>query len=139
MSEERLNRVEITLERVVTMMANNETRWSETSRLLEKLTDGMVANSNLSKEVNQLAGDIRALRHDMRNYENSMQALPILNEKTNNNAIAIASLEIRVDNLENSKLRQDTEIATYKKVIIKLWALVGGLVTIGLAYLKLKP
>jgi len=139
----RLNRVEVALERVSTMMQNNEERykrdhnmWTEVAQKMEKLSERLSASDGLGKEVSTLAGDVRALRHDFRNFENSLNGLPLLAEKVNANITIIATHDTRLSAhdgrlkaLEDRNIKEDGASEEKTKTAGWVWATLSSIGT----------
>lgn len=96
---------------------------------LRTLNDKLTGMNGVQKEIGTLMGEVGKLRHDIKNMEQPLAAIPLIKEALAGADKKSSDHEIRIDFLEKWKERSDGATGAVKIIIHMLWAFVaaGGL------------
>lgn len=130
--------------RLTVLVENGEKRHDEDRQTmrdifsgLKSLNDKIGGVTNMQEKVNELASQMGGLRHDVKNLENGMQAIPLLKNKEVENEKKLVEHETRINTLESFKDKHDASTSTAKLFIHVLWAVFGsGITALGFYFLS---
>lgn len=96
---------------------------------LKGLNDKVGVFTTVSEKVSALSEQQGALRHDIKNIQQGMQALPLLKNREGELDKFVAGHEIRLKTIETWKDKHDGAAGAIKIVIHLLWAVFGSGIT----------
>lgn len=130
-----------TVTRVATLVESGEKRHEEDRQSmrdiygsLKQLNEKIGNFTGMQDKVTDISTQMGGLRHDVKNLENGMQAIPLLKNKEVENEKFISNHELRIAELEKFKNKHDGATGAVRIMIHGVWAVFGGMITMMAMY-----
>jgi chromosome segregation ATPase len=112
---DRLTRVEVMVESLADTTKSILTK-------LDKHADKMSLSDGWGDKINDMAGDLRTLRHDFKNFEQVTQNIPVIlekeKEKIQENSKSIVAIDARLSAIEANYATFKSEITSWRSEMI---------------------
>lgn len=125
-----------TVTRVATLVESGEKRHEEDRQSMRDIFSGLkqlndkIGNfTGMQEKVVDISTQMGGLRHDVKNLEQGMQAIPLLKNKEVENEKFIGNHELRIAELEKFKNKHDGATGAVRLMIHVLWAVFGSVIT----------
>ena len=93
---------------------------------LKSLNDKITSMAGVQKEMSTLGGEVGKLRHDLRNAENAINGMPLLQKMITENQNKIAALTAQTAELMKWKDKHEGAAGAIASAAKALWTLFGG-------------